>query len=244
MSTEHENGGGMPILAHRKARPSRPRPWRPVVTIALIALNAAVYLLQLVWSSVQGALVFGPVIGAAEPWRFITSAFLHAGFWHILLNMYALWLVGVSLERAIGRWRFASIYMLSAVGGNVFVLLTSSPQSDSWVTGTVGASGAVFGLFGALAVLMRRLGGNYTQLLIVIALNLILGFAPGANISWQSHVGGLLIGAAAMAITISHDRRSRSRGILFDTMTYVAILAVLALAAVWKYYTVGWLGVA
>ena len=95
---------------------------------------------------------------------------------------------------------FLGIYLLSAVAGNIAVLLTADPSGQSWITATVGASGAVFGVFGALFILVRHFGSNATSLIIVIVANLLLGFVPGMNISWQSHVGGLLIGGILMRL--------------------------------------------
>lgn len=172
----------------------------PVVTSTIIILCVLVALSEMFSQRVGASLVFAPVIGDHEPWRFLGSAFLHAGFWHLLFNMYALWLVGSILEPAIGRVRFLAIYLLSAVAGNVFVLLTADPSGQSWITATVGASGAVFGVFGAVFVLMKHFDSNATSILVVIVANLALGFIPGMNISWQSHVGGLIAGSVVMAL--------------------------------------------
>ncbi len=224
-------------IAWRKSALGRSA-WRPWVTIVLIAINVLVYVAQLLSSGVQSTMIFAPVIGSLQPYRFLSSAFLHGGFWHIAFNMYALWLVGENLERMIGRWRFAVIYLFSAAGGNVFVLLVASPLAQSWVTGVVGASGAVFGLFGALFILVRKFGGKYTSLLVVIVLNLLLGFLPGSNISWQSHVGGLLVGCIAMAVTARRFRHPRVKAFA-DGAAYLVIAVLLVTAVIWKYQTIG-----
>ena len=176
------------------------RPGRPVVTLTLIGLCVLTYLLQVITGGADAGLVtqllvFYPPLGAAEPWRFLTAAFLHGSLFHIALNMYVLYLTGPYLEQALGRWRFALLYLVSALGGSVgYLLLYGLGQP-----GTVGASGAVFGLFGAMLVLQRRLRLPLRQISIVIGLNLVVGFLfPG--IAWQAHLGGLVTGAALGAV--------------------------------------------
>ncbi len=135
-----------------------------------------------------------------------TAAFLHSPNFllHIAFNMYALWILGQSLEPALGRTRFLVLYLLSALGGSVGVLLLSNPFQS-----VVGASGAVFGLFGALFVIQRKRGGDVRQLLILIVVNGVLGFVvPG--IAWQAHLGGLLTGAAVAAV-LAYVPRGRRR---------------------------------
>lgn len=181
------------------------------VTFALIGLCMVAYVADLVAPEVGNAAVFAPVIGAAQPWRFLAAAFMHSGIWHLLLNMYALALIGQGLERSLGRWRFLAVYLLSALAGNVCVLLLASPGDVSWVTGTVGASGAVFGLFGALLVLQRSFGADSSGLFAVIAINLAFGFMPGMNISWQAHVGGLVMGLLLSGAFVLTNKRLRAR---------------------------------
>ncbi|MDO5495702.1 MAG: rhomboid family intramembrane serine protease, partial [bacterium] len=138
---------------------------------------------------------FVPVLGETQPWRFLTSAFLHVGIWHIFLNMYAMYLVGPTLETILGRARYLTLWVLSAIGGSVAVLALADPEGRSWFTPVAGASGAVFGLFGALALAMRRMKRSDSQILVIIGINVVLGFViPG--ISWQGHLGGLVVGAA------------------------------------------------
>ena len=149
----------------------------PYVTITLIVVNVAVLLAQWLDARVGQVLIFAPGIAHEEPYRFISSTFMHAGFTHLLFNMYALWLIGSVLERMIGWWRFLGLYLLSAVAGNVMVLYTVSTDID-YYTGTVGASGAVFGIFAAMFVVLRRFGGSFTQMAVVIAINLSRGRAP------------------------------------------------------------------
>jgi membrane associated rhomboid family serine protease len=130
-----------------------------------------------------------------QPWRMVTAAFLHAGIFHLLLNMYALWVVGSFMEQVLGRARMVALYLGSALGGHMLVLIYYRLSDSSWGGFTLGASGAVFGLFAAILVGGRRQRANIRGIVAVIGLNLVLSFTvPG--ISWQGHVGGLLVGAA------------------------------------------------
>jgi membrane associated rhomboid family serine protease len=109
--------------------------------------------------------------------------------------MYLLYAIGGMLEPLLGRARFLALYVLSAIGGSVAVLWLEDPR-----IAVIGASGAVFGLFGALLIIMRQRRVNYTGILITVGINLVLGFIPGFNIAWQAHVGGLVVGLALGAI--------------------------------------------
>lgn len=184
---------------------------RPVVTLVLIGLCVLAYLGQRLNPAVTDALWFAPVLAETEPWRFLTAAFVHSpsGFMHILFNMYALFLVGGYLEPMLGRARYLALYLVSALGGSVAVLLLASVP-DGWFTPTVGASGAVFGLFGAMLVLNRHMGRDTTGILVILGINMVIGFlVPG--ISWQAHVGGAVTGLAVAGIYAVTGRRGRDR---------------------------------
>lgn len=213
----------------------RAREGRPVVTITIIAMCVAVYLAQRVPGlMVNHSFVFMPALGDQQPYRFLSSAFLHGGTLHLALNMYALWLVGSVLEPALGRWRFVSLYVLSAVGGSVAVLLLADPAGPSWSTSVVGASGAVFGLFSAIFIVMRRLGRDATQILVLIALNFVIGFVF-AGISWQSHLGGAITGAVLSAAYAYAPARHRTLVSVAATVGVALLLMVLTVA---RYATV------
>lgn len=156
-----------------------------------------------------GEIAFAPVLGDSEPWRFLTSAFAHGPIYHIAFNMYALWFMGQYLEPMLGRARFIALYLLSAVGGSVVYLLLAggsttyaeyaAGQGGTWWQSAVGASGAVFGLFGAYLVLQRRLNRSAGGMYVMIGINAVIGFVyPG--IAWQAHLGGLIVGAACAAV--------------------------------------------
>ncbi|KGM13023.1 rhomboid family intramembrane serine protease [Cellulomonas bogoriensis] len=212
------------------------REGRPVVTLTFIGLCLVSFVLQqaMGWQW-TGELAFSPAAGEIEPYRFLTTAFLHApGFLHIAVNMYALWVVGPSLEFALGRWRFVSLYLLSALGGSVMVTLLAVPGSPAWFTAVVGASGAVFGLFGAILVVLRRLGRGAGQILVIIAINTVIGFMF-PRISWEAHLGGLLVG---LALGLAFAYAPRRRRLEVGVAAVVAVGVVLVLAAAGRYLLV------
>lgn len=182
---------------------------RPVVTYAIIGICVFVYVLQQAVPGLTNRIAFVPALGASEPWRFLTSAFAHGPIYHIAFNMYALWFMGQYLEPMLGRARFVALYLLSAVGGSVVYLLLAGGSTTyteylardggTWWQAAVGASGAVFGLFGAYVVLQRRLNRSAGGMYVVIGINAVIGFVyPG--IAWQAHLGGFLVGAACAAV--------------------------------------------
>ncbi len=217
----------------RTALGARVTDGRPMVTITMIGLCVVSYILQLALGNEwTGRWIFSPAIGEVEPHRFLTAAFLHAqSLTHILFNMYALWITGQVLEPVLGRLRFTALYLLSALGGSVAVQLLATPGTDSWYIGVLGASGAVFGLFGALLVVLRRFDQKATQIFILIGINLVLGFViPG--ISWQGHIGGLIVGAA-MGLGYAYAPRQQRQvwGVLIPAITLIILVA----SAVLKY---------
>lgn len=190
-------------MANRLARAAR-----APITSALLIVNVLIWLGQI---SPLGYLFtnqffFAPLLAVVEPWRMLTSGFVHdwSGPMHILFNSYAIWIFGRTLEPMLGQLRFLVLYLTSIVGGSVAVLWLSNPQVP-----VVGASGALFGLMGAYFIVIRSLGGNASQLFILIAINFALGlFLPG--ISWEGHLGGLLTGLAIAGI-YSRTRKPQQR---------------------------------
>ena len=158
----------------------------------------------------------------------LTSLFVHSqgSLFHILFNMVSLFVIGPILERALGRVRFLVLYLLSGLGGSGAVLLLAPG------TPVVGASGAIFGLLGAIFIIQRRLGGNTTQLLVVIALNLAIGFLPGTNIAWQAHLGGLIVGALVALIYLRTRREDQRRLQVLLTAGVLAGLVVITMVGV------------
>ncbi|KGN37461.1 rhomboid family intramembrane serine protease [Knoellia subterranea] len=224
---------------------------RPLVTMVIIGICVLVFIGQLTSSSLTNEIAFVPYLGDTEPWRFLTSAFAHSPrqILHIAFNMYALWIMGQYLEPMLGRARFAALYLISAFGGSVVYLLLSFPASvddlragdfGSWETAAVGASGAVFGLFGAFLVLQRRLGRSAATMYATIAINAVIGFVvPG--IAWQAHLGGFLVGVACAAAFAYLGRRpamgagTQSANFGIHWVALAAITALLVVLAVVKY---------
>ncbi len=202
----------------------------PRLTYALIAVNVAVFLLQ--YGLGDANLIrydFGlipPLVAEGEYYRLLTSAFLHHGVAHLVLNMWALWAVGQSLELWLGRTRFLALYMMSALGGSALVYLASPPLSN-----TAGASGAIFGLFGAIFVISRRMNMDIRPIAFVIILNLAFTFVipllGGSNISWQGHLGGLFTGGALAMAYAYAPRRHRTAVQLGATAAVAVLLLVL-----------------
>lgn len=204
-------------------------PGRPLVTISLVALSLAVFALQ--WlapgRTLEQAFAYAPILTSLEPWRMLTAAFLHSqtALLHIAFNMYALWQIGGALEPLLGRLRFLLLYVLSAVGGSVGVLLLSDPRVL-----VVGASGAVFGLFGAYVLILRQRGGDLKPFAVLMLINAALAFAFPV-IAWQAHVGGFLTGALIGAI-LTYSTRTPKRT-LVQTIGLAAVgLLLLAATAI------------
>lgn len=214
---------------------------RPAVTVTMIAVCAGLYVAQLANDKITDALIFAPLLSWHEPWRALTAAFLHSPTMplHILLNMFVLWQIGPYLESLLGRARYAALYLLSAIGGSVCVLLLapaphrllSSPMEwafyEQWLTGVVGASGAVFGLFGAILVVNRHLGRTSAGLVATIVINGAIGFIY-PNISWQGHLGGFLTGAAVAAVLVTLREAPRRQ---WQPVALTALLALLVLVS-------------
>lgn len=162
-------------------------------------------------------------------WQVGTSMFTHVEAWHIGFNMLALWFLGPQLEMALGRWRFLALYLLSGLWGSAFVLWLSSPSTQ-----TVGASGAIFGLMGALLVVGIKVRGNVQPILLWIGINVVITVVGRGLISWQGHLGGLLGGVVVAAVLVYAPRGRRTvwQAIGLASLTALALLALVARALV------------
>ncbi|GAA2718837.1 rhomboid family intramembrane serine protease [Actinocorallia aurantiaca] len=200
----------------------------PRLTYALIAVNVVVFLLQ--YGLGDAGLIrfdFGlipPLVADGEFYRLATSAFLHNSLAHLVLNMWALWAVGQSLELWLGRTRFLTLYAVSALGGATLVYLASP-----YLSNTAGASGAIFGLFGAIFVLSRRMNLDIRPIAFVIILNLVFTFV-WSGISWQGHLGGLVTGGL-LAFAYAYAPRERRNAVQFGATAAITVL-LLALIVV------------
>jgi len=213
---------------------------RPLITYGIIAVTVLVYLAQLVpGSPVQQLLAYNsgfviPQLGSFQPWRLLTVLLVHSSWLHIGLNMLALWMIGRILEPLVGRVRFLVMYLISGLAGSVAVALLAP------LTWVVGASGAIFGLFGALLVIGRHIGANVASIAIIIAINFAFPFVVGilsgslaaVQISWQAHLGGLIAGAA-VGFIYARTRAVRQRGWQIGLLIglTVLLLALLAIPA-------------
>lgn len=206
---------------------------RPLVTYTLVIVTSVFYLIGLipgVGSAVQSLLAFKGVFAYTQPWRLLTVTLVHAGIWHIALNMLALWALGRSLEPLLGRWRFLALYLLSALGGSVLVALLAP---GTWV---VGASGAVWGLLGAMFVIGRHIGANVTAIAVIMGINLVLTFLPNSGISWQAHIGGGLVGALiGLIFARTRAMRLQRRQIWLLVAVGLGLVALLAVPYVLYY---------
>lgn len=210
-------------------------------TVALIAINLVAFLAELGtgsggFSSAQSSLIsdFGLIGGAVADgqwYRIVTAGFLHAGLMHIAFNMIALWFIGEVLEPSIGTVRFLMIYFASLLAGSFGALLLSGDA-----TNTVGASGAVFGIFGALFVIAqgRGLSGIASQIGIILGINLLLTFTIN-GISIGGHIGGLIGGAICGALVIAGERGRLGRSakaIEYSGMLAVGVISVIGAISV------------
>ena len=209
----------------------RERSATPVLTYALIAINVAVFILELSMPELRVRLaLWPPAVADGQLYRLVTSAFMHYSTMHLLFNMWALYVVGPPLEMWFGRLRYGALYALSALGGSVLVYLLSPLNAA-----TAGASGAVFGLFGAIFVVAKRLDLDVRGVVAVILVNLIFTFvAPlisSQHISWQGHIGGLVTGALVAAAYVYAPRAGRN---LIQAGVTITMLAVFVGLIWWR----------
>jgi membrane associated rhomboid family serine protease len=209
-------------------------------TIALIAINVIVFVIELAGGGtgsfsgggtvIDDAGLHGPDVGDGDWWRVVSSGFLHAGFLHLLLNMYVLYVAGSILEPGIGTPRFLGIYFVSLIAGSLGALIVD-PNAV-----TVGASGAIFGLMAAVVVIARGRGMEQiaSQFGLFIVLNLVLTFSI-SGISVGGHIGGLIGGFVAAALVLFAERQLRGRAgfglelagiVLIIAATFAGALAV------------------
>ncbi|TDE12656.1 rhomboid family intramembrane serine protease [Jiangella asiatica] len=221
------------------------------ITLSLLVINVGVWLLGMVmgtsgtlygmfareWNTNELGVQLGLVLGNPDDgfdlgvvdgqwYRLITAAFMHENALHIGMNMLALWVLGSSLEPVLGRWRFITLYLLSALGGTAASLLATSEYTLSY-----GASGAVFGLMGALFVIMRRLGRETGAVVGILAFNLVLGFTI-QGIDWRAHLGGLVIGTGLAAVFAYAPRQQRLAWSITGCALAVMIIATVILVRV------------
>ncbi|MFJ9558000.1 rhomboid family intramembrane serine protease [Nocardiopsis sp. NPDC101807] len=221
---------------------------KPYVTWTLLGLMAAGFIAQLGTSDPIGQAGYSGLVRefamlgfgrwedgtlrgvmTGEWYRLITAAFLHGSIFHLLFNGYALYVLGAQLERWLGHGRFLALWVVGALSGSVLSLLAAPTQLS------VGASGAIFALFGAVLVIGKRLGLDLRMVLVLMGVNLVLTFVV-PNISWTAHIGGLVAGLAVGAVFAYLPGRgakasSRTLTHVLLVAALVALLAVLVAAA-------------
>lgn len=197
---------------------------RTWVTWAFLAANIVVYLAQLADPGLVNALaVWGFGIEHGQWYRLITGTFLHQAIWHIGVNMYALFVIGPHLERILGHWRYALLYLAAGVCGSALSVIVLGTHAAS-----LGASGSIFGLFGATFIVFRRLRLQTGWILSTIAINLVITFLFSRFIDWRGHVGGLIAGCL-IALAYAYAPRAARLPVQVGT---ALLLLVVALAAV------------
>ncbi len=214
-----------------------------IVTIVLIAVNVVFFIIANATGGGNGGFVAKMALitdanfprqgieGVAQGsyWQLITSTFLHVQIFHIAMNMIGLWIFGTFLEQQLGRWRYLSLYLLTGLAGSVCVyLLTPAYAPGQGISISLGASGSIFGLFGAALLVLLRQRRDVTQLLVLLALNLAITFTV-AGVSWQAHVGGLASGlvlGAALAYA-PRERRTLVHGAAMGALFVVCIVLVV-----------------
>jgi membrane associated rhomboid family serine protease len=216
------SNGQSPIT--RVGRMLSPNSGRSVVTYSLMGLSIIIFILELLTSGTNGTVTrdLGYTTGDVlfMPWTLITASFVHGSILHLAFNMYSLFVLGPTLEQLLGRWRYLALFLISSLGGWVAVDLLA-PGS------VIGASAGIFGLLGALFVIQRRLGSGSTGLVSVIVLNLAIGFFV-PNISWQAHVGGVLVGALVGFIFL--ETRARKRRV-WQVLALIGVVVVLVIVS-------------
>jgi membrane associated rhomboid family serine protease len=216
---DHASARGA-VPARLKPKPVRRAPGvalgtnRAPVTYTLIAINVAIYLLTVAQggglNSPGGSLfnktvLYGPFVAHGDWWRLVTAMFLHASILHIAFNMYALWVIGRVVEQYLGSARYVGLYFVSGLAGSAGALV-QAPH-----TPVLGASGAIFGILGAMLVIEWQVTGSLAgQAMTLIVINLVISFViPG--ISWGGHVGGLIGGILVMLAYAHWGDRGRAQ---------------------------------
>lgn len=231
--TGHAPSANQPRTMAGGAITSDPR----LVTKVLLGICVAVFVVQMTVGDrfterfEMLGLAWVPDLGGLEGvaegqwYRLLTAMFLHGSYVHIAFNMLSLWWIGGPLEAALGRARYIALYLVSGLAGSALTYLLAAQNQPS-----LGASGAIFGLFGATAVLMRRLNYDLRPVIALLVINLIFTFNPAFNIAWQAHIGGL-VGGLIVGYAMVHAPRERRSLVQYGTCALV-LIAVLVTVVV------------
>lgn len=176
-------------------------------------------------SCTQGGTLI-PGVSDGAYWQVVSSMFTHVAVWHIAFNMLALWVLGPQLELAVGRIRFLALYFISGLAGSALVLW-AGPEYG----GTHGASGAIFGLMGALLIVAHKVGGDVQGILTWIGINFLITLVFVNNISWQGHLGGFLGGLAVAGVLVYAPKGPRRTRFQVAGLTGISLVVLAALVA-------------
>jgi membrane associated rhomboid family serine protease len=202
-----------------------------LVTKILLGINVAVFIAVHLWSGLLNHLVliaswppapFSPFEGVAEGewYRMVTAMFAHEQPWHLAFNMLSLWVLGRRLEQDLGRTRYLALYVTSGLAGSALSYLLAAPA-----TASLGASGAIFGLFGAIAVVMRRSNEDMRPVIALLVISLIITFG-WRDVAWEAHIGGLVAGLV-IGYAMMHAPRGRRSLVQFGTCALVLLVIVV-----------------
>ena len=171
------------------------------VTLSLITIICAAYLAdQLYPQFYEYTALYGPLVQSGEYWRLFSVALVHGGLTHLFFNMFSLLVLGNPVEAALGKARFLTIFLVSLLTGSLTsIYLNSAPQVS------VGASGAVFGLFGAFIAMRKMISEGVRDIYVIVGLNFVFGFILG-GIDWRAHLGGLVGGYLTTAVLLRITR--------------------------------------
>jgi membrane associated rhomboid family serine protease len=170
-------------------------------TLSLITLISAAYLLNLVYPKFYDyTALFGPLVDSGEVWRLFTVALVHGGLTHLFFNMFSLLVLGNPIEAALGKARFLVIFFASLLTGSLASIYLTNELYVS-----VGASGAIFGLFGAFIAMRNRISEGARDIYVIVGLNFVFGFILG-GVDWRAHLGGLVGGYLTTAILLRITR--------------------------------------
>ena len=170
-------------------------------TLSLITIICAAYLAnQLYPQFYEYTALYGPLVDSGEYWRLFSVALVHGGFTHLFFNMFSLLVLGNPVEAALGKARFLVIFLVSLLTGSLTSInLNSAPQVS------VGASGAVFGLFGAFIAMRKMISEGVRDSYVIVGLNFVVGFILG-GVDWRAHLGGLIGGYLTTAVLLRITR--------------------------------------
>jgi membrane associated rhomboid family serine protease len=214
-----------PVVRYRPGAATLPRLSQTPVTTALIVINAILFVAASASNSLTANTWMFPIVmqNGNEWYRLFTSFFVTNSLLDVGLNMWCLLIIGRLVEPALGKWRFSALYLLSGLGGSVSYYLLGNPLQPA-----AGASGAIFGLFGAYFVLARKASTNTSGIVALIGINLVFSFVI-PNVAWQAHIGGLISGLAVAGgfAVARRERRDRRRELVADIVTVAVVFTAL-----------------